>query len=114
MKNFVQGCDSLPLAAPYARSSGEGALIGATFGVAVTDLANGEVGTFMLEGVFTLAKATGGSTGGSQGAKAYWVASSKLVTAAAGSSPANTLIGIFAKTCADGDATCEVRLNGSF
>lgn len=111
MKNFVQGCDSLPLAAPYAVSSGGGALIGATFGVAVTDLANGEVGTFMLEGVFTLTKATGASTGGAQGAKAYWVAASKSVSAA---SSGNTLIGVFSKTCADGDASCEVRLNGSF
>lgn len=109
MKNFVQSGDS-SLAAPYAVSSGGGALIGATFGVAVTDLASGEVGTFMLEGVFTLAKATGASTGGAQGAKAYWVAASKSISAA---SSGNTLIGAFSKTCADGDAICEVRLNGS-
>lgn len=114
MKNFVQGCDSLPLAAPYAVSAGGGALIGATFGVAVNDLANAEVGTFMLEGVFTLTKATGASTGGSAGARAYWIAADKKVTAAAGSSPANTLIGVFSKTAADGDAIAEVRLNGSF
>ena len=111
MKNYVQEGDMLALAAPYARSAGEGALIGATFGVAVTDLANGEVGTFALEGVFTLAKATGASTGGAQGAKAYWVAASKSVSAA---SSGNTLIGVFTATCADADATCSVRLNGSF
>lgn len=111
MKNFIQEGDSLPFAAPYARSAGEGALIGATFGVAVTDLANAEVGTFMLEGVFTLAKATGASTGGSAGAKAYWVTASKSVSAA---SSGNTLIGVFTATCADADATANVRLNGSF
>ena len=111
MKNYIQEGDNLSLAAPYARLSGEGALVGATFGVAVTDLANAEVGTFMLEGVFTLAKATGASTGGSQGAKAYWVTASKSVSAA---SSGNTLIGVFTATCADGDATCNVRLNGSF
>lgn len=111
MKNYVQEGDMLALAAPYARSAGEGALIGATFGVAVTDLANGEVGTFALKGVFTLAKATGASTGGAQGAKAYWVAASKSVSAA---SSGNTLIGVFTATCADADATCSVRLNGSF
>lgn len=111
MKNSIQEGDRLALAAPYAVSSGGGALIGATFGVAVTDLANGEVGTFELEGVFTLAKATGASTGGAQGAKAYWVAASKLISAVASG---NTLIGVFAATCADGDATCTVRLNGSF
>jgi len=111
MKNFIQEGDMIALAAPYARSAGEGALIGATFGVAVTDLANAEVGTFALEGVFTLAKATGASTGGAQGAKAYWVAASKSVSAA---SSGNTLIGVFTATCADADATCNVRLNGSF
>jgi len=111
MKNSIQEGDKLALAAPYAVSSGGGALIGATFGVAVTDLANGEVGTFVLEGVFTHAKATGASTGGAQGAKAYWIASTKNISAA---SSGNTLIGVFAATCADGDATCVVRLNGSF
>jgi len=111
MKNFIQEGERLALAAPYARSAGEGALVGATFGVAVTDLANGEVGTFALEGVFTLTKATGASTGGAQGARAYWVAGSKSVSAVSSS---NTLIGVFANTCADGDATANVRLNGSF
>lgn len=111
MKNYIQEGDMLALAAPYARSAGEGALIGATFGVAVTDLANGEVGTFALEGVFTLAKSTAASSGGAQGAKAYWIAASKVVTAA---SSGNTLIGVFTGTCADADATCSVRLNGSF
>jgi predicted RecA/RadA family phage recombinase len=111
MKNFVQDGDVLPLAAPYAVASGGGALIGATFGVAVTALASGEVGSFMLEGVFTLPKATGASTGGAFGTKAYWVAANKNVTAVASG---NTLIGVFSATCADGDATCTVRLNSSF
>jgi predicted RecA/RadA family phage recombinase len=111
MKNSIQEGDSLALAAPYAVSSGGGALVGAVFGVAITDLANGEVGTFALEGVFTQPKVTGTSTGGAQGAKAYWVAATKNISAA---SSGNTLIGVFAATCADGDATCTVRLNGSF
>lgn len=109
--NFIQVGDNLALAAPYAVSSGGGALVGATFGVAVTDLANAEVGTFLLEGVFSLAKKTGASTGGAQGAKAYWIAADKVVTAA---SSGNTLIGVFGATAADGDATAAVRLNGSF
>ena len=111
MKNYVQEGESLNLIAPYAVSSGGGALVGATFGIASTDLANGDEGAFQLEGVFTLAKVTGTSTGGAQGAKAYWVAATKNISAA---SSGNTLIGVFAATCADGDATCTVRLNGSF
>lgn len=109
MKNYVSEGENLTLTAPYARLSGEGALVGALFGVAVTDVENGAEGVFATEGIFTLAKATGASTGGAQGAKAYWVAASKSVSAAASG---NTLIGVFAATCADGDATAQVRLNG--
>jgi predicted RecA/RadA family phage recombinase len=110
MKNYIQEGENITLTAPYARLSGEGALVGALFGVAMTDVENGAEGVFATEGVFTLAKATGASTGGAQGAKAYWVAASKSVSAA---SSGNTLIGCFAATCADGDATCLVRLNGT-
>ena len=111
MKNWKQEGDILTLTAPYDVLSGGGALVGATFGVAVTDVLSGAAASFAVEGVFTLTKATGASTGGAQGAKAYWVAASKSVSAA---SSGNTLIGVFTKTCADGDATAEVRLNGSF
>lgn len=111
MKNYVQHGERLDLAAPYAVTSGQGALIGATFGVAVTDLANGATGAFTVVGAFTLTKATGASTGGAQGARAYWNNTNKNVTAV---SSGNTLIGVFLATCADGDATAVVRLNGSF
>jgi len=110
MKNYIQEGENITLTAPYARLSGEGALVGALFGVAMADVDNGAEGVFTTEGVFTLAKATGASTGGAQGAKAYWVAASKSVSAA---SSGNTLIGCFAATCADGDATASVRLNGT-
>jgi hypothetical protein len=108
--NLVQEGCYVSLAAPYAVASGGGALVGSLFGIAVTTLANGEVGTFGLEGVRTLPKATGTSTGGSQGAKAYWNNTNKNVTASASG---NSLIGAFLNTCADGDATCVVVLNGT-
>lgn len=110
MKNYIQEGEYMTLTAPYARSSGEGALVGALFGVAVADVANGEEGSFCTEGIFTLAKNTGSNTGGAQGAKAYWDASTKKVTAVATN---NTLVGCFANTCADGDATANVRTNGT-
>ena len=108
MKNYIQEGDRIALAAPYAVSSGGGALIGAVFGVAVTDLANAEVGTFALEGVYTLPKATGAAT---LGAKAYWDNTNKNVTA---TSTSNTLVGVFVAAYASGDTTANVRLNGSF
>ncbi len=39
MKNYVQKGETLTLAAPYAVSSGAGALVGAIFGVAAADYA---------------------------------------------------------------------------
>jgi predicted RecA/RadA family phage recombinase len=111
VKNYIQEGESLNLIAPYAVSSGGGAIVGSIFGVASTDLANGEEGVFQLQGVYHLAKSTAASSGGSQGAKAYFIASTKLVTAVASS---NTLIGVFTATCADADTTAQVRLNGSF
>ena len=109
MKNSIQEGDTLPFAAPYAVASGGGALIGAVFGVAVTALANAEVGSFELEGVFTLPKATG--VAATLGAKCYWDNTNKNVTATVGS---NTLIGVFVAAYASGDLTAAVRLNGAF
>ena len=109
MKNSIQEGDTIALAAPYAVASGGGALVGAIFGVAVTALANAEVGSFELEGVFTLPKATG--VAATLGAKAYWDNTNKNVTATVGS---NTLIGVFVAAYASGDTLANVRLNGSF
>jgi predicted RecA/RadA family phage recombinase len=109
VKNSIQEGDTLPLAAPYAVASGGGALVGAIFGVAVTALANAEVGSFELKGVFTLPKATG--VAATLGAKCYWDNTNKNVTATVGS---NTLVGVFVAAYASGDTTANVRLNGSF
>ena len=108
MKNSIQDGEVLALAAPYAVASGGGALIGSIFGVAVTALANAEVGSFQLCGVYTLPKATGAAT---LGAKAYWDNTNKNVTA---TSTSNTLIGVFVAAYASGDTSALVRLNGSF
>jgi predicted RecA/RadA family phage recombinase len=107
MKNYIQEGEVVTLTAPYAVSSGGGALVGALFGVAVTDVANGAEGEFSIEGVYTLPKATGALT---QGAKVYWDNSAKKVTATATD---NTLIGCALKAAASGDATAVVRLNGT-
>ena len=109
MKNSIQDGEVLALAAPYAVSSGGGALIGAIFGVAVTTLASGDVGNFQLEGVYTLPKATGAAA--TLGAKAYWNDTNKNVTATAST---NTLIGVFVAAYASGDTSALVRLNASF
>jgi predicted RecA/RadA family phage recombinase len=111
MKNYVQKGETLTLTAPYAVSSGGGALVGSIFGVAVNDYGNGEEGEFQLEGVFDLTRETGASTGWSQGALIYWNNTTKVITKTAAS---NKLIGVAVRAAADGDATGRVRLNGAF
>jgi len=104
MKNKVQEGDILELTAPYARSAGEGALVGSLFGVAIADVANGAKGSFYTKGVFDLTKASGSVT---EGAKMYWDNTNKVVTT---TSTSNTLIGCATQAQASGDATCRIRL----
>jgi len=88
MKNFVQEGKVLTLASPYARSSGQGALVGSIFGVATKDLDNGASGEFLVEGVVELVKV--GSQAWTVGAKIYWDDTNKYLTTTAMS---NTFVG---------------------
>jgi predicted RecA/RadA family phage recombinase len=108
MKNYVQNGKNVDVTAPYAVASGGGVLVGALFGVAVADIANGETGTICTEGVYTLAKASGAGTGGAQGAKAYWDNTAKKVTGVAGD---NVAIGYFMAAAATADTSATVRLS---
>lgn len=108
MKNYVQEGSVLELTAPYQRNSGEGALVGSIFGVAMVDVANGAAANFMVEGVIDLAKAAGAVT---QGALVYWDNTAKNVTTTL---TANTKIGVATQAAQSGDATVRVRLNESF
>lgn len=107
-KNYIQEGDTLTLAAPYVRESGEGALIGSLFGVALDDVANGASGVFTTQGVFELAKA--GAQAWTVGAKIYWDDTNKVCTTTATS---NTLIGCAVAAAGSADATGIVRLNGT-
>lgn len=104
MKNDIQEGKILVLTAPYARSSGEGALIGTLFGVAVSDVANGAEGVFMVEGVLDIAKASGAI---SQGAKVYWDDTAKNLTT---TSSGNTLVAKAVVAALTGDATVRAKL----
>ena len=92
-----------------AITAGNGILVGTKVAVCMVDIANAATGSAMFTGVHSVPKNTGASTGGAQGAAAYWDATAKKFTAVV---TANTLAGYFAKTCADGDTTCEVKLGG--
>jgi len=110
MKNYVQNGKNVDITAPYVVASGGGVQVGdALFGVAIADIANGEVGAIATEGVYVLVKATGASTDGSQGDVAYWDNTAKKVT---GVSTSNLAIGKFLADAATTDAVATVRLDG--
>jgi predicted RecA/RadA family phage recombinase len=111
MQNFVQEGDVVTLTAPYARSSGQGALVGSIFGVAVADVANGASGEFKTKGVFDLAKTS--AQAWTFGALLYWDDTNKVVTNTSNTG-ANKLIGVAMAVAANPSSTGRVRLNGAF
>ena len=109
MKHFVQAGVSLTLAAPYALTSGQGALVGSIFGVANGAVANGAEVVLTLSGVFDLPKVSTDVL--TVGAAVYWNNTSKLVTVTAAG---NTKIGVAVLAAANPSGIARVRLNGSF
>lgn len=108
MKNFLgHGSDQL-LTAPAAVVSGAGALIGAIFGVAKVNIAQGQRGPFCLNGKFELPKDANAIV---EGARVYWDNTAKVVTA---TSAGNTLIGVCTLAALAATPTAHVLLNGSF
>jgi predicted RecA/RadA family phage recombinase len=90
MRNVTQLGQILTLTASRAVTAGQGMLRGNTFGVALSDTANGAAGEFALNGVFTLPKATGAI---SEGVLVYWDNTAFNVTTTASG---NTKIGVCA------------------
>lgn len=108
MKNFIQDGEVLSLAAPYDRTSGQGALVGSIFGVAVVDVLSGATGQFVVVGVFEINKLSTDVV--TAGAKIYWDDTNKRCTVTASG---NTLIGAATEAAGNGVATVKVRLNGT-
>jgi predicted RecA/RadA family phage recombinase len=106
-RNYVQPGKTLTLVAPYQRNAGEGALVGALFGVALQTVANAVAGEFAIEGVWTITKNTGEAW--TQGALIYWDNTNKRCTT---TSTSNTRIGCAAVAAGSADTTGVVRLNG--
>jgi len=107
-KNFKQDGDVLTLTAPYARNSGQGALIGALFAVALVDVANGAQASFATEGVWELNKTS--AQAWTEGAKIYWDNTAKECTTTVGS---NTLIGCAVAAAVNPSSVGLVLLNST-
>lgn len=108
MNNYIQPGVVLTLAAPYDRTSGQGAQVGSLFGVAAGDVLSGADGQFQVEGVFTLAKTS--AQAWTQGQKIFWDNSNKRCDS---DSTVGMLIGVAAEVAANPSSTGAVRLNGS-
>lgn len=105
MKNYVQDGDTVTFVAPYAVTSGQGALVGSLFGIANNDVASGAEGEFDTEGVFDVTALSTDTA--AQGAKLYWDnANRRLTTTSAG----NTLVGVAVAAKAAGAVTARIRL----
>ena len=110
MQNFISHGDTLTFTASADVASGDGVLVGEAFGIATGDVANGEVGTLKLTGVFDLPKTA--SQAWTVGAPIYWDASGKKCTSTAST---NKRIGfaVLAVGGTAGETIGRVRLNGT-
>src|SRR5262245_31229773 len=109
MKNFVQNGNIVTLTAPYARTSGQGLLVGSIFGVAQTDAASGAAVESVVEGVVDLTKVS--AQAWTAGNLIYWDDTAKNATTV---STSNKLVGVAIAAAANPSSTGRVRLNGAF
>lgn len=110
MKNFVANGARVIITAGAAITSGSGVLAGSLFGVAETDIANGEQGAILLKGIFDLPKAP--SQAWTVGALIYWDAANARCTNVAST---HKIIGVAVAAVGGGagETIGRVRLNGA-
>lgn len=107
--NLKSAGDNITVPAPADVASGAGVLVGALFGIAVADAANGADVVLATRGIYTLPKTS--AQAWTVGAKVYWDNTNKVCTTSASGT---TLIGVAAAAAANPSAAGDVRLNGSF
>lgn len=107
--NYIQPGDTITLAAPYDRTTGQGAQVGSIFGVALATVLSTVDGEFATKGVWELTKV--GSQAWTQGEKIYWDDANKRCTSVA---TAGMLIGVATEAVGSGAGVVlgNVRLNG--
>lgn len=106
--NFVQEGDHVTLAAPYDRTAGQGALVGAVFGVSLGTVLNTVEGEFATKGVWDITKLS--AQAWAQGDRIYWDNSNKRCTTVSADGP---LIGVATQAAANPSSTGRVRLDGA-
>lgn len=87
-------------------SAGDVVVMGVRVGVALADIASGEVGAVQVDGIFELPKLSTDVI--AQGALVYWDTTPGEITTTVGS---NVLAGYAAVAAGNGTTTCKVKLN---
>ena len=106
MKNYIADGDLVPIAsAPYALTGGQGALVGALFGIAQTDAAVSTAVVLATEGIYDVTKEP--SLAISQGARVFWDNTNKRITT---TTTSNFAVGIATVAALAADTTVRVRL----
>lgn len=108
MKNYVTPGENLQVPAPEAVTSGTMVVIGAIFGVANSDAANGADVVITRRGEFTLPKLS--AQAWAIGDLVYWDAGNDRCTTV---SSGNTLIGAATAVAANPSTTGRVLLDGT-
>ena len=109
MKTFVMEGRTITLVAPYNVLSGGGLQVGSIVGIAATDALSGADVETLLEGLFTVTKATGAAW--TQGVLVYWDNTAKNFTTTVST---NKLAGVATAAALSGDTVGNVRLNAAF
>lgn len=107
MQSYKHPGDMLPLLAPYDRLSGQGAKVGAIFGVASDDVLSGVSQYFATEGVHELAKTS--AQAWAVGDKIYWDDSNKRCDS---DSAVGMLIGYCTQIAANPSSVGQLKLLG--
>ena len=108
MKTYVQEGAVLDHVASGAISSGAVVLIGSMGGVAIADIADGETGAVLVEGVVSLAKNT--STSMAVGDIPYWdLSAGQLAAGTPATGDVNKALMVI-EAAASADATVKVKL----
>lgn len=107
MKNYISSGEIVSVAAPYARESGEAALVGSLFGVSITKVALGETMQMQTKGIVKHTKVTADVV--AVGDKIYWDNTNKILTTTATS---NKWVGVAVAAAGNTATEVELRLNG--
>ena len=100
MDTFVQPGETLAFTAPTGGvTSGQPYLIGTLVAIAMEDAAEAASFSAQVEGVYLGTKVA--TEAWTEGLKVYWDDAARKFTSAAGSSPANTLVGVAVAAIAD-------------